>query len=111
VADHLRPAVLAAYQRLFGLDLDHLAVEGCIIKRLAAARSPGPARWIVEKGPKRSLVTDTDGVLLGVVAAAANRRDDSLLAATLDTLDTLAVAEGLPRGLRVTCRQVWPSEA
>jgi hypothetical protein len=50
-----------------------------------------------------------------VVAAAANRRDDGLLAATLDTLDTLAVVVGLPERPVVrldagydyrTCRQV-----
>ena len=68
-----------------------------------------------KQGLKRSLVTDTDGVPLGVVAAGANRRDDSLLAATLDTLDTLAVVVGLPERPVVhldagydyqTCRQV-----
>jgi hypothetical protein len=49
-----------------------------------------------KQGLKRSLVTEAGGIPLGVVAAAANRRDDGLLAATLDTLDTLAVVAGLP---------------
>jgi hypothetical protein len=44
LADRLRLAVLGAYERLFGLELDHLAVDGCITKAPAAARPPGPAR-------------------------------------------------------------------
>ena len=47
VAEQLRLAVLAAYDRLFGLELEQLAVDGCITRRPAAARSPGQARWIV----------------------------------------------------------------
>ena len=46
VAEQLRLLVLAAYDRLFGLALEHLAVDGCITKaRPAAGRSPGQARW------------------------------------------------------------------
>jgi hypothetical protein len=66
---------------------------------------------------KRSLVTDAGGIPLGAVPAAANRRDDGPLAATLDTL---AVVAGVPERPVVhldagydyqTCRQVpgWPS--
>jgi transposase len=47
VAEHLGLAVLGAYQQLFGLELEHLAVDGCITKAPAAGRSPGRARWIV----------------------------------------------------------------
>ena len=45
LAEQLHLAVLGAYERLFGLELEHLAVDGCITRRPAAARSPGPARW------------------------------------------------------------------
>ena len=44
IADQLRRAVLVAYDQLFGLELEHLTVNGCITKAPAAARSPGPAR-------------------------------------------------------------------
>jgi transposase len=44
VVDRLRRAVLDAYDRLFGLELDHLAVDCCITRHPAAARPPGPAR-------------------------------------------------------------------
>jgi len=116
VVEQLRLAVLAAYHRLFGLDLEHLAVDGCITKAPCGGQVAGPSPVDRRKqGLKRSQVTDTDGVPLGVVAAAANRRDDGLLAATLDTLDTLAVVAGLPERPVVhldagydyqTCRQV-----
>jgi hypothetical protein len=46
-----------------------------------------------KQGLKRSIVTDAGGIPLGAVPAAANRRDDGLLAATLDTLVMVA---GLP---------------
>src|SRR6266540_2281023 len=47
LAERLRCQVLAAYQHLFGLDLDHLVVDGCITKATAAAKSPGQARSTV----------------------------------------------------------------
>jgi transposase len=45
VADQLRLLVLAAYDRMLGLELAHLAVDGASPRRPAAARLPGPARW------------------------------------------------------------------
>jgi transposase len=45
LAERLRLAVLAAYDRMLGLELEHLAVDGCITKAPAAARAPGQARW------------------------------------------------------------------
>jgi transposase len=45
LAEQLRLLVLAAYDRLFGLELEQLAVDGCIPRRPAAVRWPGPARW------------------------------------------------------------------
>jgi transposase len=113
IAERLRLAVLGAYDRLFGLDLEHLAVDGCITKAPCGGQVAGPSPVDRRKqGLKRSLVTDAGGIPLGVVVAAANRRDDGLLAATLDTL---AVVAGLPAHPVVhldagydyrTCRQV-----
>jgi hypothetical protein len=45
VADQLRHAVLAAYDRLFGLELEHLAVDGCITKAPCGGQTAGPVRW------------------------------------------------------------------
>jgi hypothetical protein len=51
LAERLRLAVLGAYDRLFGLELEHLAVDAAAPRRPAVARSPGQARWIaVSKG-------------------------------------------------------------
>jgi Transposase DDE domain len=75
-----------------------------------------------KQGLKRSIITDAGGIPLCAVPAAANRRDDGLLAATLDTL---AVVAGLPERPVVhldagydyqTCRQVlakraWPARS
>jgi hypothetical protein len=44
VAERLRLAVLAAYDPMHGLQLEQLAVDGCITKAPAAARPPGQAR-------------------------------------------------------------------
>ena len=84
VAEGLRLAVLAAYDRLFGLELEHLAVDGCITKARCGGQVAG--RSPVDRGKQgleRSIVTEAGGIPLGAVPAAANRRDDGLLAATL----------------------------
>jgi transposase len=97
LADQLRIAVLGAYHRLFGLELEHLVVDGCITKAPCGGQIAGPSPVDRRKqGLKRSTVTEAQGIPLGVVAAAANRRDDGLLVATLDALDALVVVDVLP---------------
>jgi transposase len=87
VAEQLRRAVLAAYDRLFGLELEQLAVDGCITKAPCGGQVAGPSPVDRRKqGPKRSVATDAGGIPLAAVPAPANRRDDRLLAATLDAL-------------------------
>ena len=95
VAERLRLAVLAAYDRMLGLQLEHLAVDGCITKAPCGGQTAGPqARWTAcKQGLKRSVVTEAGGIPLGAVPAPANHRDDGLLVATLDTL---TVVGGLP---------------
>jgi transposase len=97
VAEQLRLAVLGAYQRLFGLELEHLAVDGCITKAPCGGQLAGPSPVDRRKqGLKRSTVVEAQGIPLGVVAAGANRRDDGLLAATLDTLGVVGVLPTRP---------------
>jgi transposase len=96
VAEQLRLAVLGAYQRLFGLELEHLAVDGCITKAPCGGEVAGPSPVDRRKqGLKRSIVTDAGGILLGAIPTAANRRDDRLLAATLDTLAATTTVVGV----------------
>jgi transposase len=97
LAEQLRLAVLAAYQRLFGLELEHLAVDGCITKAPCGGEVAG--RSPVDRGKqglKRSIVTDAGGIPLGAVPAPASRRDDGLLAATLDSVAVFGVLPARP---------------
>jgi transposase len=43
LAERLRLAVLGAYDRLFGLELEHLAVDGCITKAPCGGQVAGPS--------------------------------------------------------------------
>ena len=97
LAERVRLAVLAAYDRLLGLELAHLAVDGCITKAPCGGEVAG--RSPVDRGKqglKRSVVTEAGGIPLGAVPAAANRRDDGLLAATLDTVTMLSILPAQP---------------
>jgi len=97
LAEQVRLLVLAAYDRLFGLELEHLAVDGCITKAPCGGQTAGPSPVDRRKqGLKRSIVTEACGIPLGTVAAPANRRDDGLLAATLDTIAVVGVVPTQP---------------
>ena len=75
VAERLRLAVLAAYDRMHGLQLEHLAVDGCITKAPCGGQTAGPSPVDRRKqGLKRSLVTEAGGIPLGTVPAPANHR-------------------------------------
>jgi transposase len=91
--------VLGAYDRMVGLELADLAVDGCITKAPcggdAAGRSPVDRG---KQGRKRSTVVEARGIPLGAVSAGANTHDSPLLAPTLDTLERLGP---LPERLRV----------
>jgi transposase len=90
VMDHLERIVLAAYDRMIGLTVAELVVDGCITKAPCggevAGRSPVDRG---KQGMKRSTVVDANGIPLGAVAAPANRHDSPLLAPTLDTVGDL----------------------
>jgi hypothetical protein len=88
---------LAPTTGLFGLDLDHLAVDGCTTKAPCGGQVAGPSPVDRRKqGLKRSVLTEADGIPLGAVPAPANRRDDGLLAATLDTRVVVGVLPTQP---------------
>jgi transposase len=87
VAEQLRLAVLAAYDRMFGLELEQLAVDGCITKAPCGGQVAGPIPVDRRKqGLKRSVLADAGGIPLAAVPAPANCCDDGLLAATLDAV-------------------------
>jgi hypothetical protein len=90
LADTLHRLVLAQYDRMIGLELDDLAVDGCITKAPGGGETAG--RSPVDRGKqglKRSTVTDATGIPLHLVAAGANRHDAPLLEPTLAGLASL----------------------
>jgi transposase len=86
----LKQIALDAYDRIVGLLLDHIAVDGCITKAPGGGECAGPSPVDRRKqGMKRSLLVEGHGIPLGRVLAGANRHDSPLLAPTLDKLDSL----------------------
>ena len=78
------------YDRIVGLALEELAVDGCITKAPGGGECAGPSPVDRRKlGMKRSLLVEGRGIPLGRVLAPANRHDSPLLAPTLDKLDDL----------------------
>jgi len=99
VSEQVHTLALEAYDRMIGLELDDLAVDGCITKAPSGGEVAG--RSPVDRGKqglKRSLVTDAAGIPLHVVAAGANRHDAPLLGPTLAGLEKLG---GLPDDVTV----------
>jgi transposase len=97
VADQLRLVVLAAYDQLFGLELEQLAVDGCTTKAPCGGQTAGPSPVDRRKqGLKRSVATEAAGIPLAVVPAPANQRDDGLLAATLDAIGAVGPLPAQP---------------
>ena len=85
VMERLAAMVEAAYDRMFGLDLTTLAVDGCITEAPCGGELAG--RSPVERGKqgrKRSTVVESNGIPLGMVVAPAGRHDSPLLEPTLD---------------------------
>lgn len=100
----LRLLVLAAYDRMIGLELDQLSADGCISKAPSggdcAGKSPVDR---AKQGIKRSQLTDRQGIPLVTNPAPANTRDHTLLPATLDRFAGLQASLGpLPEHLRLS---------
>ena len=90
LSEQVHTLALRADDRMIGLELDDLAVDGCITKAPGGGEVAG--RSPVDRGKqglKRSLVTDAVGIPLHVVSAGANRHDAPLLGPTLAGLDKL----------------------
>lgn len=80
----LHAITLAAYDKIIGLELDDLAIDGCIMKAPCGGDKAGPSPGDRRKGGlKRSVATDAGGVPLGIVSEGANRHDSPLLDPTI----------------------------
>jgi transposase len=95
----LKQVTLEAYDRIAGLVLQEILVDGCITKAPGGGECAG--RSPVDRGKqgmKRSSMTDGHGIPLDRVLAAASRHDSPLLPGTLDKLGDLGP---LPDDIRV----------
>jgi len=90
VFERLELIVLEAYDRIVGLALEAIPVDGCHTKAVSGGECAGPSPVDRRKaGLKRSTATDGNGIPLGAVAAPGNRHDSPLLGPTLAKLDRL----------------------
>jgi transposase len=95
----LKTIARESYDRIVGLVLRDIAVDGCITKAPGGGECAGPSPVDRRKqGMKRSLLVEGRGIPLGRVLAPANRHDSPLLAPTLDKLGDL---EPLPGDITV----------
>ncbi len=109
VMERLREIVLDAYDRMLGLDLSDVAVDGCITKAPCGGQKAG--RSPVDRGKqgiKRSMLVDGGGIPLGAIAAPANRHDSALLEETLDTMEIIGE---LPERMSVHLDRGYESKA
>jgi hypothetical protein len=90
LSEQVHTLALRAYDRMIGLELDDLVVDGCVTKAPSGGEAAG--RSPVDRGKgslKRSVVTEGTGLPLHLVSAGANRHDAPLLEPTLAGLDKL----------------------
>jgi hypothetical protein len=84
IGEAVHALALAAYDRMIGLELGDIAVDGCITKAPCGGDCAGPSPVDRRKGGlKRSVATEDHGIPLGITAAGAHRHDSPLLAPTL----------------------------
>jgi len=87
VFDHLRDEAIRSFDRIIGLDLSEVAIDGSLHK--APYGGEGTGKSPVERGKlgwKWSIGVDRHGVPLGRAIDGANRNDVRLLAPTLDAI-------------------------
>ncbi|MEV5010659.1 IS5 family transposase [Streptomyces sp. NPDC055692] len=85
ISEKVHALALEAYDRMIGLGLSEISVDGCITKAPSGGDKAG--RSPVDRGKqglKRSVASDAGGVPLGIVSDGANRHDSPLLGPTLD---------------------------
>ena len=88
VFDRLINQAILAFDRIIGLDLSEVAVDGSQHKAPFGGEGTGPSP--VDRGKcgwKWSIATDRQGIPIGWEAAGANQVDSKLLDATLDGVD------------------------
>jgi hypothetical protein len=109
LSEHLHTLALRAYDRMIGLGLADVAVDGCITKAPSGGEVAGRSPVDREKqGLKRSVATEGTGIPLHLVSAGANPHDAPLLAPTLAGLDKL---DALPEEVLVHLDRGYDSQS
>jgi hypothetical protein len=88
VFEALRAEAVAAYDRIIGLDLDEVSIDGSLHK--APCGGAGTGKNPTDRGKlgwKWSIATDARGIPIGWAIDGANRNDVKLLAPTLADVD------------------------
>jgi transposase len=100
VFQHLVEEAIKAFDKVIGLDLSEVSVDGSLHKAPMGGEGTGPNPTDRGKtGWKWSVATDTNGVPIGWVTEGANRNDSILLAPTLDDVKQ--------RGLLADIETLW----
>jgi transposase len=87
VFDALVAEALAGYDRIIGLDLSEVSIDGSLHKAPCGGEGTGPNPTDrAKRGWKWSLATDRWGIPIGWASAGANRHDIRLLDPTLDAV-------------------------
>lgn len=87
VFDKLVDEAISAYDRIIGLDLSEVAVDGSLHKAPCGGEGTGPNPTDRAKsGWKWSIATERTGIPIGWVIDGANRNDSILLEPTLQTV-------------------------
>ena len=105
----LEGIALDAYDRIIGLELADVCIDGCITKAPCGGQKAGKSP--VDRGKrgiKRSTMVDAKGIPLGVLTAGANRHDSPLLYPTLDAAREAMVE--LPEGANVHLDRAYDSK-
>jgi len=111
---HLVEEAMRAFDKVIGLDLTEVSIDGSQHKAPAGGEGTGPNPTDRGKtGWKWSVATDTNGVPIGWATAGANRHDCILLPSTLqaigdrgllDEIETLHLDRGYDNGVvRAQC--------
>src|SRR5680860_1267281 len=87
VFDALAEQALAGYDRIVGLDLSEVSIDGSLHKAPCGGQGTGPNPTDRAKlGWKWSIATERGGIPIGWATDGANRHDIRLLAPTLDAV-------------------------
>ena len=92
VFDQLRDHAMHAYDRIIGLDLREVALDGSLHKAPCGGEGTGPNPTDRAKlGWKWSVATDANGIPIAWAIDGANRNDIKLLGPTLDDVTRIGL--------------------